>query len=188
MKPTIARFAVAAALAALHATAPAQPPGDTVLRGAQVTEDRMIELLAIDEPAAPADAQRRGFAPAAPHDARGHAAGPGRAALLITFATDSAELVGESRRAIDTVARALQSDRLAGYAFRVEGHADPRGSAERNDRLSQQRAEAVVAYLVSRHGILPERLTARGKGSTEPLVPARPEAPENRRVTIVTER
>ena len=50
------------------------------------------------------------------------------------------------------------------------------------------RAEAVVKYLVSKHGVLPERLQPQGKGSAEPLNKARVDAPENRRVTIVTVR
>jgi outer membrane protein OmpA-like peptidoglycan-associated protein len=86
------------------------------------------------------------------------------------------------------VAKALQSDQLAGLSFKVEGHADPRGGAEHNLKLSQARAESVVAYLVQKHGVLPERLSAEGKGSSELMLPNKPEAPENRRVTIVTKR
>ena len=165
-------------LAAASCAAAAQPR-EPVLQGAQVTEDALIDALSIDGPTPAVEGARRGFRPAV---------GPGRASLLITFQTDSAVLLSESRHAVDVVARALQSDKLAGYSFRVEGHADPRGSTEHNLRLSQQRAEAVVEYLVSQHGILPERLTAQGKGSAELMDKARPAAPENRRVTIVTQR
>jgi OmpA-OmpF porin, OOP family len=70
----------------------------------------------------------------------------------------------------------------------VEGHADPRGHADANQRLSQLRAEAVVAHLVAKFGILPERLQPVGKGSSELLNTTRVDAPENRRVTIVTNR
>ncbi len=176
-------------LAAASCAAAAQPR-EPVLQGAQVTEDALIDALSIDGPTPAVEGARRGFRPAvqAPKEQSGHAAGPGRASLLITFQTDSAVLLSESRHAVDVVARALQSDKLAGYSFRVEGHADPRGSTEHNLRLSQQRAEAVVEYLVSQHGILPERLTAQGKGSAELMDKARPAAPENRRVTIVTQR
>jgi OOP family OmpA-OmpF porin len=41
---------------------------------------------------------------------------------------------------------------------------------------------------VAAFGILPERLVPVGKGSSEPLNADRPDAPENRRVTIVTKR
>ena len=77
------------------------------------------------------------------------------------------------------------SPRLASYAFRIEGHADARGESERNLRLSQLRAEAVAAYLNAQHGLPADRLRAVGRGSSEPLNTLRPDAPENRRVTIV---
>lgn len=178
----------ACGLAAAACTSVAQPR-EPVLQGAQVTEDAVIDALAIDAPESAVSGARRGFRPAlqAPKEQPGRA-GPGRASLLITFQTDSAVLLTESQNAVDVLARALQSDKLAGFSFRVEGHADPRGSEDRNLRLSQQRAETVVAYLVSRHGILPERLTAQGKSSAELMDKARPNAPENRRVTIVTQR
>ena len=108
--------------------------------------------------------------------------------MLITFGTDSADISSDTQGVLDTLARALQSDSLAGFSFKVEGHADARGEPEHNQRLSQQRAESVAAYLVNKHGILAERLSAIGKGSSEPLNKVRGDAPENRRVTIVTTR
>jgi outer membrane protein OmpA-like peptidoglycan-associated protein len=87
---------------------------------------------------------------------------------------------------LQTVAKALQSDRLAGFAFRIEGHADPRGTPEFNLKLSEDRARSVVAYLTAKAGVLPERLQPVGKGSTELLNLQQPDAAENRRVTIVT--
>jgi outer membrane protein OmpA-like peptidoglycan-associated protein len=118
----------------------------------------------------------------------GGTASSGKAPLMITFRTGSAELTPESIAVMGKVASALQSDRLAGFAFKVEGHADPRGGDELNQRLSQARAESVVKHLVDAHGILPERLSAVGRGSSELYDAKRPEAPENRRVTIVTQR
>src|SRR5207244_6378073 len=151
----------------------------------------VIDARSVDTPQDSSGPQR-GFKPAAPGAAGTAAAarpaGPGRANLLITFQTNSSSLTSESMIALDTVAKALQSDALAGLTFRVEGHADARGDAESNMALSQQRAEAVVDYLVSKHGVLPERLVPQGKGSSEPLDKKRIDAPENRRVTIVTVR
>jgi OmpA-OmpF porin, OOP family len=175
-----------ASLLAFAGQALAQAP---VLKGSEVTEDALVNALAIEGPAAP-NVATRGFRPAKPGaDARATTKpAPGKASLLITFPTDSAELSPEARATLDTLARAVQSDALAGFSFKVEGHADARGDAERNQKLSQLRAEAVVGYLVSQHAILPERLTAVGKGSSEPLNASRIDAPENRRVTIVTVR
>jgi outer membrane protein OmpA-like peptidoglycan-associated protein len=112
--------------------------------------------------------------------------GGGRASLVMTFETDSAILSSETMRTLDTLAKALQSDQLAGFTFRIEGHADPRGGAEWNQQLSAKRAAAVVSYLVERHGILPERLTPVGKGATELMDSKNPNAAVNRRVTIIT--
>lgn len=181
---------LAALLLAAAVLLPAQAADPVVLKNNQVTESALIDALGIEAPATAASGGMRGFKPAAPGaggaPAAAKPAAPGRANLLITFDTNSATLTGDSMSALDTVARALQSDALAGLTFRVEGHADARGDADANRKLSQQRAEAVVGYLVSKHGVLPERLTPQGKGSAEPLNKDRVDAPENRRVTIVT--
>jgi OOP family OmpA-OmpF porin len=179
------------ALGAAQAQTPAQTqaPAQTVLKGAQVTESALIDALEIAPPEGSAsDAKTRGFRPAnrANEPAKPPNPNAGKASLLVTFPTNSADLTDESKGVLDTLARALQSDRLAGFSFKVEGHADARGDADRNLKLSQLRAESVAAYLVSAHGLLSERLAPIGKGSAELLNKARVDAPENRRVTIVT--
>lgn len=166
-------------------TALAQDTKAPVLKGAQVTESALIDALAIEGPTGAG--ATRGFKPATP-GAPAKPAGPGKASLLITFLTNSAELTPESQGILDTLAKAMQSDTLAGLSFRVEGHADARGDAERNLKLSQTRAESVARYLSGKHGILAERLVPQGKGSTEPMNTSRVDAPENRRVTIVSNR
>ena len=52
----------------------------------------------------------------------------------------------------------------------IEGHTDDRGKKLLNERLSQGRAEAVIAHLV-RHGVERERLSAKGFGPSKPLAP-----------------
>ena len=108
------------------------------------------------------------------------------ASLLITFETNSAKITDETKASLDVVANALKSDKLDGVNFSIEGHADPRGNFSDNLRLSQERAASVVNYLVERHHIDASRVTPVGKGSTEPLNTDKPDAPENRRVTIRT--
>lgn len=173
------------ALATTAWAAMAQPTSP--MKTSDVTEAAIIDALAPGAPAAPADAasgpRTRGFAPSLKPAAKKPA---GSAAVLITFVTASADLTGDSKQALDVVARALRGGRLQNLAFSVEGHADPRGDNDRNLDLSKARAESVVAYLVNEHGIDRARLSAVGKGASEPLNKAQPEAPENRRVTFVT--
>lgn len=103
--------------------------------------------------------------------------------ILITFATNSAHLTHSARQALDIMGRNMV--KFADSDFVVEGHADPRGSYELNQRLSQARAESVVNYLVRELGIDQTRLRAIGKGYTELLNNKNPVAPENRRVTFI---
>ena len=175
---------------ALAQAASAPGAGNPVLKGAQVTESALIDALAIEGPEA-ASGATRGFRAANRAGSANTPApkpGAGKASLLITFDTNSANLTNDSQASLDVLARALDSDRLAGFSFRVEGHADARGDADANQKLSQLRAESVASYLVNHAGMLPERLMPVGKGSSEPMNKARVDAPENRRVTIVTVR
>lgn len=172
-------------LAALSWAAVAQPAAP--MKASDVTEAAIIDALAPGAPPAPAEAasgpRTRGFAPSLQKAAKKPA---GSASVLITFVTASADLTGESKQALDVVARAMRGGRLQNLSFAVEGHADPRGDNDRNLDLSKARAESVVAYLVNEHGIDRARLAPVGKGATEPLNKAQPEAAENRRVTFVT--
>lgn len=174
---------------ALVAPAPrvrAQAAADTpVLRGQQVTESNLLEALT-PPGALPEGTKTRSLRIG--RDGAGVSATrpTGKAALLITFVTDSADLTPTARQQLDIVAAAMRNDRLASYRFTVEGHADPRGTPESNLVLSQRRADAVRDYLVSVHRIDAARLMTEGKGQTEPLNRQRPAAPENRRVTFVT--
>jgi len=104
--------------------------------------------------------------------------------LSIQFEFDSAKLLPESRPLLDNLAKAINSDKLRGFTFVVEGHTDIVGSADYNQKLSDQRALSVLAYLASK-GVSKERLKALGKGSTELLMPDKPDAAENRRVRII---
>ena len=104
--------------------------------------------------------------------------------LSIQFEFDSAKLLPESRPLLDNLAKAINSDKLRGFTFVVEGHTDIVGSADYNQKLSNQRALSVLAYLASK-GVSKERLKALGKGSTELLMPDKPDAAENRRVRII---
>ena len=51
----------------------------------------------------------------------------------------------------------------------IKGYASPEGSKELNQRLSEQRAQAVKDALVKRYGVAASRITTRGMGATDEL-------------------
>lgn len=104
--------------------------------------------------------------------------------LLIQFDFNSARVKPESQQALSNLAQALQSKELLESKFAVEGHTDAKGRADYNLKLSQQRADAVRAFLAG-NGVQDSRLAAVGKGSTELANAGDPQAAENRRVRIV---
>jgi len=52
--------------------------------------------------------------------------------------------------------------------FHVVGYTDSRGSDKHNQKLSENRAEAVKKYLVG-EAVAPERITSEGKGKADPV-------------------
>ena len=168
---------------------------EKVLREGQVTQQALIDALAPAGAASAADdgVRTRSWKPGvrpvagAAAGAAATAAQPGRASILVTFITNSAELTADAKRALDVLAGAMKSEKLAAQRFTIEGHADPRGTEDLNLKLSQARAESVRGYLVGSRGLAAERLNAVGKGSSALMKPSEPAAPENRRVTIVAQ-
>ena len=69
----------------------------------------------------------------------------------------------------------------------IEGHTDNVGSSAANQMLSEKRAAAVKAYLVSKHGVDESRLKSAGFGDKKPAGPnTSPEGrQQNRRVELV---
>jgi len=106
--------------------------------------------------------------------------------LVIQFDLDSAKLKPDSKPLLSNLVEAMKNDRLAAIKFKVEGHTDAQGSEQHNLKLSQSRADSVMAYLTSQ-GVDKERLTGEGKGFSELLLPEKPKAAENRRVKITTQ-
>ncbi len=107
--------------------------------------------------------------------------------LNVQFRTNSAELTPAATRTLDQLGRALSSEALSTYHFRIEGHTDTVGSPEANKALSERRAQSVVEYLTSKYGVDPSRLQAVGMGEDGLLVPTPEQTPEirNRRVQVV---
>jgi outer membrane protein OmpA-like peptidoglycan-associated protein len=105
--------------------------------------------------------------------------------FAINFGFDSAEIDSASFATLDTLAEALKSGDLTNSRFLINGHTDSKGTDEYNLALSQNRADAVVAYLVSKHEIDASRLKAIGFGETALKDANDGEDPANRRVEII---
>lgn len=83
----------------------------------------------------------------------------------IHYDFDKATLRPESTEALDRLVELLNEN--PNVTIELSAHADYRGSAAYNKRLSQRRAESVVAYLIE-HGIASDRLTPVGYGKEKP--------------------
>lgn len=100
-----------------------------------------------------------------------------------SFQLGSAEVPDALKRQLEVFAEVLKSKRGSGKVVRVEGHADASGAADANLQLSQRRAEAVKAFLVSQ-GADPAMIEPVGVGANAPKNAKDPFAAENRRVEI----
>lgn len=99
----------------------------------------------------------------------------------IEFEPDRVSLASRSFAVLDQLAPMLaQSD----FRIEVSGHTDNVGDAERNVRLSGDRAEEVCRYL-SRKGVAPERLLPRGYGAAQTVAFAANDAGTLKRRRIV---
>lgn len=100
------------------------------------------------------------------------------------FDTGSAEIKPGFRSTMDRLADVVV--RYQKTAITVVGHTDAEGTAENNRELSQRRAQAVVDYLESKN-VNAARLTAVGRGETEPVADNKTEAGRraNRRVELL---
>ena len=100
----------------------------------------------------------------------------------VFFASGRERILPRSNRVLTAIAdvlRAMPEIRR----MSVEGHTDDRGDDDVNMRLSQRRADSVMAWFVA-HGIDATRLEAHGLGETHPIADNRHASgrAENRRV------
>lgn len=104
----------------------------------------------------------------------------------IAFAWDSALLGETSRPVLDEVAQALKDN--PSFRAQVDGHASSEGGEAHNQVLSEDRASAVVDYLVTR-GVARDRLSSKGFSSSVPAATNDTAAGRvtNRRVEFVVE-
>ncbi len=102
----------------------------------------------------------------------------------INFATNSAELNGQSKLVIDEFGTFLKENPKIKVA--IHGHTDDVGNDGANLTLSESRAKSVYDYLISQ-GLGADRLSFKGFGETKPLVPNTSESNrgKNRRTEFV---
>ncbi|MFI5185658.1 MAG: OmpA family protein [Chitinophagales bacterium] len=105
------------------------------------------------------------------------------AAQNILFATGSYKLLTGSDKGLNEVVKILQGD--GNLKLSIDGHTDNTGTAEKNQTLSENRANAVKNYLVKK-GIDAGRLTAIGHGQDMPVADNKTAAgrKKNRRVEM----
>jgi len=103
----------------------------------------------------------------------------------ILFEFGKANLKQELRENLSAIGAILQS-LLTESKVIVEGHTDNIGSEASNQKLSEERAKAVMQYLIER-GIDPSRLQSVGYGLTRPVADNKTEEgrAKNRRVELV---
>lgn len=109
----------------------------------------------------------------------------------VLFDFDKADIKREAEPALEKVVTVLRS--YPRSAITIEGHTDGKGSDAYNQRLSERRAGAVLAWLQGRAGLPEAKFAASGWGAKRPIAPnVKPDGsddPEgrrkNRRVEIV---
>ncbi|MBN2188746.1 MAG: OmpA family protein [Chitinispirillaceae bacterium] len=101
----------------------------------------------------------------------------------VNFRVGKADILETSWPVLDEVVRSLKE--WPEVRVEIQGHTDITGSAETNRILSQQRADAVMAYFIER-GIASSRLTAVGYGPDMPVADNRTASgrAKNRRVEL----
>lgn len=102
----------------------------------------------------------------------------------VLFETNKAVLLKESSVSLDKLVRQLNQNKS--IKIEIMGHTDNLGNKNKNQILSEQRAQSVLDYLIAK-GIEPNRLSYKGFGSTEPIATNDNEEgrKKNRRVTFL---
>jgi OOP family OmpA-OmpF porin len=110
----------------------------------------------------------------------------GRTTLNVLFATNKSVIQKNSFQDIDNLVAVMKQ--YPDLNVTIEGHTDNVGSAAYNKKLSQQRANAVKKYMVTKGGIDAKRLNAVGFGLEKPIATngTKEGRAKNRRVEAAT--
>ena len=103
----------------------------------------------------------------------------------VNFSVGSAKISAEDQEELKKLAQTAQG--LTGYIVEVTGYADSRGSAAMNTKLSEDRAKAVITFLMQQGGVPVIHIVAPGAmGEYGAAAPNETKAgrAENRRVVV----
>jgi outer membrane protein OmpA-like peptidoglycan-associated protein len=86
---------------------------------------------------------------------------------MVNFKVGSTKLSSEAKATLDEIAEQAKNEK--GFMIQVAGYASADGNEALNRKLSQQRAEAVMSYLMENHDISQRRIvTPLGYGEARP--------------------
>jgi outer membrane protein OmpA-like peptidoglycan-associated protein len=85
----------------------------------------------------------------------------------IQFENNKSVILPQSFSLLDDITKIIKDNEHI-KKLAIEGHASAEGDAKRNLTLSDERAKAVMKYVVD-HGVDAKRLTAKGFGITKPI-------------------
>ena len=104
----------------------------------------------------------------------------------IQFDTDTPIVRPDSYQTLGRIADALVQSTMLPYEFLIVGHIEANGRRENNALLSQRRADAIRDVMVNTFKISSKRLQSVGLGEEQLLDAARPTAPVNQQIQIMT--
>jgi outer membrane protein OmpA-like peptidoglycan-associated protein len=105
--------------------------------------------------------------------------------LTVSFKSGSSQISPDDQAKLKQLAQSATS--VKGYIIEVKGYADSTGNAAMNTRLSQDRAQAVIDYLIQQGGIPIRHVVAPGAYGETNAVASNETASgraENRRVEV----
>ena len=103
----------------------------------------------------------------------------------VKFPADSAKLSKEAEQRLSDFADKLKNDNRNVY-LEIQGHTDAAGSDTINDRLGEERAEAVRLFM-NQHGVPLNRMSTISYGKKDPVADNKTRAgrAQNRRVVLI---
>ena len=103
----------------------------------------------------------------------------------VKFPVDSSKLSPEAQQRLTDFAEKLKTDNRNVYV-EIQGHTDARGAEATNQRLGEQRAEAVRLFM-NQHGVPLNRLSTISYGKADPVADnkTRTGRTQNRRVVLI---